>query len=88
MDLVLERAVWGGGGDQKLSGVVSGAGGANDGDGDEGGEGSIGPEDGEGHVCTSSSIAGSGIVAYRDRVWNGGDERLVVRVFDVANKCL
>ena len=56
--------------------------------------GSIGPEDidGEGHVFISSSIAGSGMVAYKGRVWDGGDEKqaviVVVRVFDVENVCL
>ena len=95
MDVVLEnegRRL--GGGDQKHRGVLRGAGDAGDGNGGEGGVGSIGPGDvdGEGHVFISSSIAGSGMVAYKGRVWDGGDEKqaviVVVRVFNVENVCL
>jgi len=94
MYLVLESAVFGvGGRDREPSGVVSGTDGAtNHGDGDGDGVGRIDPEDGEVHGFISSSIAGSGMVAYRGRVWDGGDEELVVlvvvHVFDVVNDCL
>jgi len=100
MDFVLGSAVWVVGGETRRScGVVSGrvdglggAGDPDDGEGDGDGVDSIGPGDEGEDIFISSSIEGSGMVAYRGRVWGGRDEKLVVlvvvRVFDVINDCL